>query len=77
MFKLKWQVQGSLGIVYFLGAIGIFIYGVFQRQSGYNYSHLWILALILLWASGDMIMKALRKHSAEKHGEKTQDLKEK
>ena len=70
MIKLSWQIQGSLGIVYFLGAIGIFIYGIFQRQAGDSYSHLWILALILVWASSDMILKAIKKFNVAKHGNK-------
>ncbi len=67
MFKLSWQIQGSLGIVYFLGAIGIFIYGILQREAGDSYSHLWILAFILAWASSDMILKAVKKYNIEKH----------
>jgi high-affinity Fe2+/Pb2+ permease len=66
MIKLPWKIQMILGVLYIAGAISIFVYSLGVRQNGENYSHLWILTLLLIWAGSDMILRSVRKRIEEK-----------
>ncbi|MBC8345192.1 MAG: hypothetical protein ISR82_06000 [Candidatus Marinimicrobia bacterium] len=45
---LKVKIRLGFGLVFFVGAIGTFIFGWMERSAGNSFNQIWMLAIIML-----------------------------
>jgi len=62
---INWKVQLALGGVLLLAVPVVFYWGYQLKQAGEDFSHIWILALGLLWVGSDQIKKAVNKTGSD------------
>ena len=57
---LDWRLRLSGGLIMIAGAVIAGKVGFDFRNSGEEYSHIWVLALLFLWGGSDWILKSFK-----------------
>ena len=51
------KIRLALGIVFLVGAIGMFIFGWIERSNGQEFNQLWMLAIVMLFGASVHLQK--------------------